>query len=641
MSSKLIPLPVLSLSIGTAVATTIITKQLGLGEPQPTKPEPKESARVLYVTNTKKFDRVVDIIIVGAGASGLMAAVSALWTNPKLSILVLERADSLSTSTTAKSGGVFWLARQDEREEDFVKLIGKRGWPTLFKPDTPPLYGLPEPIIEKLHTYYVVSKSLRTQLVKNGTAPYLSQVTTPDGQDLVDYSFSTPEEQPDNKTPTGRHLTVGTHPVITPAIRGVSWTLNKLRPIISLFTTQVPSLKELYLVDSFGLDFSKFGLGFILVNTLADDIRKRGGVIETGKGVESLVMNIEDDGVSGICTYGGGEFIGATRGVIFATGGYSHDMNLIQELLISKKKKLQQTGASKYNRGTMLKIAQKLNHVPIDEIDKIWGCEAFASPPDVVPALPWENETCLFQMRGDSFFTVNARGVRVYNEKQEYDLRCRVHYEKPENEMLFAIADVRCIEQFGSDVAKSWPVDPANKLYTKGNTLIELTENLRKRFSSMIKFSPDFTSQVIKTFDRFQTFALQGIDEDFHRGKAPSDRQWTRSPTITTSKNPAMVPLSNKGPYYAIALVGSIIDTKGGPRTDLYSRIMKDDPNCTITDGDIPIPRLYACGNASSPISGDAYISGGHTLGSAMVTGYMAGLHAAGLQNDIGKVAKL
>lgn len=49
-----------------------------------------------------------DIVVVGSGCAGLMAANAALWTDPACSVLVIEKEPSLG-GTTFKSGGVIWL----------------------------------------------------------------------------------------------------------------------------------------------------------------------------------------------------------------------------------------------------------------------------------------------------------------------------------------------------------------------------------------------------------------------------------------------------------------------------------------------------------------------------------------------------
>ena len=73
---------------------------------------------------------------------------------------------------------------------------------------------------------------------------------------------------------------------------------------------------------------------------------------------------------------------------------------------------------------------------------------------------------------------------------------------------------------------------------------------------------------------------------------------------------------------YAAKMVPGDLGTKGGVRTDVYGRALRDDD--TVIDG------LYAAGNVSSPVMGHTYPGPGGTIGPAMTFGYLAALHIAG-----------
>jgi len=232
---------------------------------------------------------------------------------------------------------------------------------------------------------------------------------------------------------------------------------------------------------------------------------------------------------------------------------------------------------------------------------------------------------------------VNKEGERVMNEKSAYDTRVRLHWESPEegypNHFLFLVGDERCADTFGANFAKTWPADLTNKYYIKGETLTELAANIEQRLVSIeakldapFSLGGDFAAGLAATVERFNGFAEMGKDLDFGRGEGESDSQWTCSghPTagVGSKANATMYPLSPTGPYYCLILAPSLIDTKGGPTIDTNANVLD-------TEGR-PIPGLYGAGNCASPISGDAYWSGGATIGTAMTTGWVAGKAAAG-----------
>ena len=90
-------------------------------------------------------------------------------------------------------------------------------------------------------------------------------------------------------------------------------------------------------------------------------------------------------------------------------------------------------------------------------------------------------------------------------------------------------------------------------------------------------------------------------------------RPTSRTPTSARSATP---------PYYAAKIVPGDLGTKGGIRTDVHGRALRDDGS--IIEG------LYAAGNVSAPVMGHTYPGPGGTIGPAMTFGYLAALHIAG-----------
>ena len=86
-------------------------------------------------------------------------------------------------------------------------------------------------------------------------------------------------------------------------------------------------------------------------------------------------------------------------------------------------------------------------------------------------------------------------------------------------------------------------------------------------------------------------------------------------------KNPTMAPISSTGPYHCILVCGGTLDTKGGPKINARAQVIDSQGR--------PIPGLYGAGNCIASPAGQAYWSGGGTIGPAITFGYLAGLHAA------------
>jgi hypothetical protein len=220
----------------------------------------------------------------------------------------------------------------------------------------------------------------------------------------------------------------------------------------------------------------------------------------------------------------------------------------------------------------------------------------------------------------------NTAGKRVVSEKLIYHERAQVHYERDENgelpnHLLFVIYDDWTAFQT-SDQPDRWPApEPEHPWVISSDTLEGLADELDARLASYgariddVRLEPDFKQQIRETVERFNAFARNGVDEDFHRGETDVELDWTGPSHADNDKNPSMYPLAD-GPYHAFIVAGSVLDTNGGPKADAAGRILGADGN--------PIPGLYGVGNCVASAAGEGYWSGGSTLGPAVIFAYLA-----------------
>ena len=119
------------------------------------------------------------------------------------------------------------------------------------------------------------------------------------------------------------------------------------------------------------------------------------------------------------------------------------------------------------------------------------------------------------------------------------------------------------------------------------------------------------------TIKRFNTFAKDGIDKDFQRGRTVYDRYYG-DPLVKPNPNLGAI---EKGPFRAVKLYPGDLSTKGGLVTDEYARVLRDD-NSVITG-------LYAAGNNTASVMGHTYPGPGASIAPAGVFGYLGALHAS------------
>jgi len=244
---------------------------------------------------------------------------------------------------------------------------------------------------------------------------------------------------------------------------------------------------------------------------------------------------------------------------------------------------------------------------------------------------------------GDSMIYVNKYGKRFTNEKMVYNERTQSHFhwEATPSEytqlVQFMIYDsavanskVNWAFRFGNV-----PLPGTKAPYViSGETWAELATNINARLASiagkasisgrvtpLVTLDKSFLSNLASTLTRYNSFAASGVDIDYGRGSTPIQLAWGGPPRAGNKKNPQMYPFLAHGPYYCIMLGGGTLDTKGGPVINTSAQVL--DASGT------PIPGLYGAGNCIASPAGQAYWSGGSTIGPGLTYGYVAGLNAA------------
>jgi len=125
---------------------------------------------------------------------------------------------------------------------------------------------------------------------------------------------------------------------------------------------------------------------------------------------------------------------------------------------------------------------------------------------------------------------------------------------------------------------------------------------------------------LASTVGRNNLHAQQGRDPEFGKGETELNRF---NGDATHGPNPCLGPI-DKPPFCALAIWPADAASSSGLAADADGRVLGDDG--------APIPGLYACGNDMASVMRDAYPGPGTTIGPAMVFGYRIGLHAATVQ---------
>ncbi|WP_414157093.1 FAD-dependent oxidoreductase [Pseudomonas sp. BNK-15] len=212
---------------------------------------------------------------------------------------------------------------------------------------------------------------------------------------------------------------------------------------------------------------------------------------------------------------------------------------------------------------------------------------------------------------------VLANGKRFVNEAHGYyDYVAAMLDAVPQDEQAcsWLICDHRFLRRYGLGHARPAPLPVWPHLrsgYLKRGASLEL-------LARACGIDPAGLSATVAEYNRH---ARQGQDPEFGRGSTPFNRK--QGDPQHKGPNPCVAPIE-QGPFYAVKVQPGCFGTFAGLRTDGHARVLDEHGQ--------PIGGLYAAGTDMASVFGGWYPSGGINLGPALTFGYVAGRHIAGAQ---------
>lgn len=553
----------------------------------------------------------VDLIVVGSGAAGLAAAITARVNG--LNVLVCEKTDMIG-GASARSGGWLWIPGNPRmREEEACKDI------------------------EAARTY--IQHHAQEHFDRVRVDSFLRH-----GREMVNFieghtplSFTTVPDFPDYHPDSPGAAKAGRSIMAPPYdARRIQSRRFKIRPpldVTTFFGMMIP-VTEASLFQSAGRSLRAAShvirriirrgcdqLGYGTTMSLANGNALIAALLETADRLQIPILtnaNVVELSrtnrrVTGVCinTAGTLKHVSSKRGVVLATGGFPHDQER-RESLTAQPLHDPSTWLAMppENSGDGLRLAESVGAEISGNVSQpiaMGPVTPFAAPIGNSPAFPH-----LGARQKPGLIAITQGGERFTNEADSYHDFCKglIAATRGAAPIAYLICDTRFLRRYGLGFSKPFPIPPSAHLKSgylkRGRTLAELANKIGVE-----------ERKLNSTISDYNLFAEHGEDPKFGRG---TNKYHLVQGDPENGPNPCVAPIS-KPPFYAVKVVAGCVGTFAGVRTDEHARALD-------SDGE-PVEGLYVAGNDMLSVLGGDYIGGGTTLGPAMTFGYIAALHAA------------
>ncbi len=552
------------------------------------------------------WDEEVDLLVFGAGAGGMSAALIA--RHDGLDVLLCEKTGAVG-GITSTSGGTAWVPGTSQSVRDGVpdsvddarkflaSVVGDRGFDDAREAF---LRSGPEAIdeLQRMSEVKFVAAAAHPDYVSGPGAAFGGRALAPvafDGRLLGD-DFKRV------RPPRNEFMGLG----------GMMVPRNDLDALLSPFASQQNFVRTVKVVGRYMLDRLRHSRGTQLVmgNALAArlfysllqhkvDVRFETPLIELV--VEHGTVTgaiVEQKGV-------GRKRIGARYGVVLATGGITRHAALRKQLFPKAAKSLSLSPDTHTGDGvdSALKVNAKLDNG--HDSAALWMPCSIIGKPDGEKGL-WPH--IILDRAKPGLIAVNSRGRRFVNESDSYhDFVIGMLRDDGQGPSVPAhlIVDAAFLRDYGLGLVMRGRSRARIAHFKKAGYLVEaatLGELARKLGVDSVGLQ--------RTVDAYNKNAAAGEDTAFHRGSSMMNRF---NGDVANKPNPCVRPIGT-GPYFAVtvrpadlACSAGLVGNADGQVLDVDDRVIKG---------------LFACGNDMASIFRGTYPGPGTTLGPAIVFGW-------------------
>jgi len=531
-----------------------------------------------------------DVIVLGTGAAGLVAALAAADTGA--SVGLFEKGHYVG-GTSAISGGGCWVPGNDhmldvgatDSREDALAYLGSLSF-GLIRPEFAQAFIDDGPSVFR---WLEESTPLRMRVVAG----------------YPDYH----PERPGSRPHGGRTL----EPELFPYRSLGHWAQRVVpshrNPHLRLSDTTLGGGTGFLPEDEVGERVRRDlrGCGAGLVGPLLRALLDRG--IEPVSNARAAELVVDGGRVRGVLLDGpGGRFTAHARaGVVLATGGFEWNPELVRAFL---RGPMTSPASLPTCEGDGLRMAMQVG-AALYNMPYAWWVPVIEVPGE--EEFGRQRASLLLRERTlPRSIMVNRRGRRFTNEAANYNALGGALHQLDAVDFDFVnlpcwlVFDAGYLRRYGFRSVPPGGSPPA--WLEQAGSLPEL--------ATALGIAPD---ALVDTVARWNGAAAVGDDDDFARGRSAYDR-WSGDADFRSSAESTLGPIDTP-PFFAVEIRSGTLGTSGGARTDVDGRVLD-------THGRV-IPGLLAAGNAMAAPTGMAYGGAGGTLGPIITFAQRAG-RAAG-----------
>jgi succinate dehydrogenase/fumarate reductase flavoprotein subunit len=557
-------------------------------------------------------DREVDLLVAGAGAGGMSAALVAALEG--LDVLLCEASAQVG-GTSATAAGTLWIP------------------------------GNRQSVVAGFSDSADEAEIYLDAIIADGTSRHLRAAFLRSGPDVINYFAARSDvifrpcgRHPDYRS-NQRGAAVAGRAIIPEPFDGrlLGRDFERVRPPIDEFMVlggmmvgkdDIPrllgrfqslrnfahsaTLVARYLTDR--LRYSRgtrLVMGNALVARLLYSLKQSRVPILFGTAIEDLLGGAE--GVTGAVLRAGNERITvrARRGVVLATGGFAHNAGFRAAFMPEAGRARSMAVAS--DTGDGIALGERIGARIAPGAHR---SGAFWSPVSVTRRRDGSNGLfphLVMDRAKPGLIAVNAAGRRFVNEACSYHdfVEAMLESHKTVPTMpAYLVCEADFVRRYG--LGAIHPGTRSLAAFERSGYLVcaESIDALARRISVD-------AAGLRESIHRANGFARTGVDLDFGKGEIELNR-FNGDPSH--GPNPCLGAIE-RSPFCALAVWPAEIACSTGLATDEDARVLGQDGR--------PIPGLYACGNDMASIMQGVYAGPGITLGPALVFAYRAARHAA------------